>query len=88
MGQNIRFSDRVYDENSAIVVCIALSIIEKIRSSDNDLYINLLKSGSSKKIIELLDEIGINLYDTYYIDNAIEYFKEKLDILKDILNKS
>ena len=83
-ARNIGFSDRIYDQNSAIVVCIALCIAEKVKNRDEEFlnrYIDLLKSGSSRKTPELLNSIGINLYETCYIDSAIKNLKNKINAL-------
>lgn len=65
---------------------IAINIANKLLSDSNyaTKYINFLKNGTEKPVIEILKEIDIDLTTTEPFENAFKFIKEQLTIYKSI----
>lgn len=72
-----------------IGVSIALEIVRKIETipTFKDKYIQFLKIGNSKNVIDSLKELEIDLQNDYYVENAYQYFEEKIELLKELKKK-
>lgn len=68
-------------------ISIASFIASKILNKDKkfiDKYINFLKSGSDKKVIDIISELKIDINESDYIDNAFDIFDWAMEEFKKI----
>ena len=73
-----------YATGISCAICIVKNILEKGESYINS-YIEMLKQGCSKKSIELLKMVDVDLESEQTYKNAIDFYEEKIEQLKDLL---
>lgn len=69
-------------------VSIALAIVEDILNNKNNMkskYIDLLKKGSSKSDYNLLKELGIDITNKEYLENAMNMFRYYIEKYEELL---
>lgn len=74
-----------YATGISAAICIVKNILEKGESYINS-YIEMLKQGCSKKSIELLKIVDVDLESEKTYRNAIDFYEEKINVLKDLLS--
>ncbi len=69
-------------------ISAAISIASNILSKGEpfvEKYINMLKQGRSKKSIDLLKMVDVDLEDTIVYQNAMDFYKNKIEELKELI---
>ncbi len=73
-----------YSTGISAAICIASNILQQGESFVNR-YIEMLKQGCSKKSIELLKMVDVDLEGTKVYQNTADFYKEKLEQLKELI---
>ena len=73
-----------YSTGISAAICIAKNILEN-KEGYVDKYINMLKQGCSKKSIDLLKMVDVDLESKETYDNTIKYYNEKIEELQKLL---
>ena len=71
----------------ATSLCASIYIVKKILEGNSNIrenYLNFLKSGCSKYPNDTLKLIGIDAFDTKYLEEAMDYFKELVNELDEL----
>lgn len=82
------FYSDFYVYKYATGICAAISIATKILNKEPgfvERYIDMLKQGCSKKSIDLLKMLDVDLENKETYKNAINFYNEKIDELKQLL---
>lgn len=74
-----------YATGISAAIAIATKIIDK-EAGIVDKYIEMLKQGCSKKSIDLLKMVGVDLENKETYMNTIKFYNKKIDELKDIIS--
>ena len=73
-----------YATGISAAISIASNILSK-GESFVEKYINMLKQGCSKKSIDLLKMVDVDLEDTAVYQNAMDFYKNKIEELKALI---
>lgn len=71
-------------------ISAAIAIAKKILANEEgilDKYIDMLKQGGTKKSVELLKMVGVDLESTNPYEMAFEFYKENIEELKKLIDK-
>lgn len=71
----------------AIGISCAIDIASRILAGEEGLvekYINMLKMGGSKKSLDILKTVGIDLEDSRTYENALEFYKNDIEKLSEL----
>ena len=69
-------------------ICAAISIASNILSQGNEFvekYINMLKQGCTRKSIELLKMVDVDLENTKVYQEAMDFYKSKMEELEKLI---
>lgn len=75
----------------AVGVSCAIDIASRILKGEKGLvekYINMLKMGGSKKSLEILKTVGIDLEDSKTYKNAIKFYENDIKQLAELWGRS
>ena len=73
-----------YATGISAAICIATKILNK-EEGFVEKYINMLKQGCSKKSIDLLKMVGVDLESKETYEKTIEFYKQKIEELKQLI---
>ena len=74
-----------YATGISAAIAIATNILNK-KEGYTDKYIEMLKQGCSKKSIDLLKMVDVDLENVETYNNTIKFYKEKINELKNIIS--
>ena len=66
----------------------ALKLSRGLLSGEKDArerYLNFLKAGGSKDVLDILRDAGVDLSQPEPVDDALKFFKETVDELRSLL---
>lgn len=69
-------------------ISCAIDIASRILAGEEGLvekYINMLKMGGSKKSLDILKTVGIDLEDSRTYENALEFYKKDIEKLEELI---
>ena len=69
-------------------ISCAIDIASRILAGEEGLvekYINMLKMGGSKKSLDILKTVGIDLEDSRTYENALEFYKNDIEKLEELI---
>lgn len=75
----------------AVGISCAIDIASRILKGEKGLvekYINMLKMGGSKKSLEILKTVGIDLEDSKTYKNAIKFYENDIKQLAELWGRS
>lgn len=75
----------------AVGISCAIDIASRILEGEEGLvekYINMLKMGGSKKSLEILKTVGIDLEDSKTYKNAIKFYENDIKQLAELWGRS
>ena len=73
-----------YATGISAAICIVDNILKQGTTYVNR-YIEMLKQGCSKKSIDLLKMVDVDLESEFTYNNTIKFYKEKIDELKNLI---